>query len=126
MPGIPNLTLILAVGVGVGFFLVVAALRIRLAIPLRRLLLVFYCIVFLLAAWPGGTLSRVLRLRRRDHRPITVPFIMALGLGIASTRSDANSASDSFGLISLCSIGPILAVLLLGICYRPESAGYFP
>ena len=56
--------------------------------------------------------------------PITVPFIMALGLGIASTRSDANSASDSFGLISLCSIGPILAVLLLGICYRPESAGY--
>ena len=56
--------------------------------------------------------------------PITVPFIMALGLGIASARSDANSASDSFGLISLCSIGPILAVLLLGICYQPQEAAY--
>ena len=54
--------------------------------------------------------------------PITVPFIMSLGLGIASTRSDKNSASDSFGLISLCSIGPILCVLLLGIIYRPEPA----
>ena len=49
---------------------------------------------------------------------------MALGLGIASTRSDENSASDSFGLISLCSIGPVLAVLLLGIFYQPQSAAY--
>lgn len=54
---IDNLVLILTVAVGVGFFLVVAALRIRLAIPLRRLLLVFYCIVFLLAALAPGTLS---------------------------------------------------------------------
>ena len=47
---------------------------------------------------------------------------MALGLGVASSRSDKNSASDSFGLVSLCSIGPILSVLLLGILYRPEEA----
>ena len=47
---------------------------------------------------------------------------MSLGLGIASTRSDKNSASDSFGLISLCSIGPILCVLLLGIIYQPQEA----
>ena len=47
---------------------------------------------------------------------------MALGVGIASTRSDKNSASDSFGLVSLCSIGPILSVLLLGSIYRPEQA----
>ena len=103
----------------------VAALRLRLAIPLRRLLLVFYCIVFLLAALaPGDFIPVSFDSGGVTTGPITVPFIMALGLGIASTRSDANSASDSFGLISLCSIGPILAVLLLGICYRPESAGY--
>ena len=125
VPAIDNLVLILTVAVGVGFFLVVAALRIRLAIPLRRLLLVFYCIVFLLAALaPGDFIPVSFDSGGVTTGPITVPFIMALGLGIASTRSDANSASDSFGLISLCSIGPILAVLLLGICYRPESAGY--
>ena len=125
VPAIDNLVLILTVAVGVGFFLVVAALRIRLAIPLRRLLLMFYCVVFLLAALaPGDFIPVSFDSGGVTTGPITVPFIMALGLGIASTRSDANSASDSFGLISLCSIGPILAVLLLGICYRPESAGY--
>lgn len=102
VPAIDNLVLILTVAVGVGFFLVVAALRIRLAIPLRRLLLVFYCIVFLLAALaPGDFIPVSFDSGGVTTGPITVPFIMALGLGIASTRSDANSASDSFGLISL-------------------------
>lgn len=55
---------------------------------------------------------------------ITVPFIMALGIGMASVRSDKNSGSDSFGLISLCSIGPVLSVLLFGIWYRPEEVAY--
>lgn len=58
--------------------------------------------------------------------PITVPFIMALGIGMASVRSDKNSNSDSFGLISMCSIGPILAVLLLGIFYKPSESAYTP
>jgi hypothetical protein len=49
---------------------------------------------------------------------------MALGLGIASSRSDKNSSSDSFGLIALCSVGPILAVLLLGIIYQPQEASH--
>lgn len=51
---------------------------------------------------------------------------MALGIGMASVRSDKNSSSDSFGLISVCSIGPIFSVLLLGICFQPEEAVYTP
>ena len=56
--------------------------------------------------------------------PMTVPFIMALGVGVASIRSDANAQTDSFGLVALCSIGPILAVLALSFIYKnaPESA----
>ena len=54
--------------------------------------------------------------------PMTVPFIMALGVGVASIRSDENAKSDSFGLVALCSIGPVLAVMLLGIIYRPDTA----
>jgi hypothetical protein len=47
--------------------------------------------------------------------PITVPFIMALGVGISSILGDRHSQENSFGLVALCSVGPILAVLVLGI-----------
>ena len=56
-------------------------------------------------------------------RPMTVPFIIAMGIGVASIRSDKNAEADSFGLVALCSIGPILAVLLLGFFYEGESSG---
>ena len=123
VPAIDNIVLILTVAVGVGLFLAAAALRIRLGIPLRRLLLVLYFIVFILAFLaPGNFIPVSFDSGGVTTGPITVPFIMSLGLGIASTRSDKNSASDSFGLISLCSIGPILCVLLLGIIYKPQEA----
>ena len=123
VPAIDNIVLILTVAVGVGLFLVAATLRIRRGIPLRRLLLIFYFAVFALAALAPGNFTPVsFDSGGVTTGPITVPFIMSLGLGIASTRSDKNSASDSFGLISLCSIGPILCVLLLGIIYRPQEA----
>lgn len=54
--------------------------------------------------------------------PMTVPFIMALGVGVASIRSDENAKSDSFGLVALCSIGPILSVLILGFVYDSGAA----
>ena len=55
---------------------------------------------------------------------MTVPFIMAIGVGLSATRSDKNGSSDSFGLIAFCSIGPIIMVLLLGIFYHPSDAAY--
>ena len=56
---------------------------------------------------------------------MTVPFIMALGIGVSSVRSDKHASDDSFGLVALCSIGPILAVMILGMQYRPESGGVY-
>lgn len=123
VPAIDNIVLIVTVAVGVGLFLVVATQRIQRGVPLRRLLMAFYLLVFALAALaPGNFIPVSFDSGGVTTGPITVPFIMSLGLGIASSRSDKNSASDSFGLISLCSIGPILSVLLLGIIYRPEEA----
>ena len=58
--------------------------------------------------------------------PMTVPFIMALGVGISAIRSDRRAADDSFGLVALCSVGPILAVLVLGMIFRPEDGAYTP
>lgn len=127
VPAIPNRTLILTVAVGVGIFLVIAEVRMLLKIPLSYMLLFFYGIVFLLA-WmaPDSFVAVSFDSGGVTTGPITVPFIMALGIGMASVRSDKNSTGDSFGLISLCSIGPILSVLILGISYKPENAVYAP
>lgn len=127
VPAIPNMTLILTVAMGVGIFLVIAEVRMLLKIPLSYLLLFFYALVFILAFIAPDSFRAVsFDSGGVTTGPITVPFIMALGIGMASVRSDKNSTGDSFGLISLCSIGPILAVLILGICYKPEDAVYVP
>lgn len=127
VPSIPNMTLIMTVAVGVGIFLVIAEIRMLLGIPLSWVLLFFYAIIFLLAfLGPDSFVPVAFDSGGVTTGPITVPFIMAFGIGMASVRSDKNSSSDSFGLISLCSIGPILAVLLLGITYHPEDVAYTP
>lgn len=123
VPSIPNLVLILTVAAGVGFFLLIAQLRMLLKIPLSYTLVFFYSIVFILAWFaPDDFVPVSFDSGGVTTGPITVPFIMALGIGMAAIRSDKNSSSDSFGLIALCSIGPILSVLLLGIFYNPQSA----
>lgn len=127
VPAIPNQVLIFTVAAGVGLFLVVALLRILLKIPLSRLLVGFYLVVFTLALFaPKDFIPVSFDSGGVTTGPITVPFIMALGVGMASVRSDKNSTSDSFGLVALCSIGPILSVLVLGICFAPDSASYTP
>ncbi len=127
VPAIPDRVLIFTVAAGVGIFLAIALLRILLGVPLSYLLVGAYGLVALLAVLAPRTFIPVaFDSGGVTTGPITVPFIMALGVGMASMRRDRNSTSDSFGLVALCSIGPILSVLLLGICYAPDSATYVP
>ncbi len=125
VPAIPNMVLILSVAVGVGVFMMVAIARIIFKIPLNHLLIFFYVAVFIISFFTPSTFVPVsFDSGGVTTGPVTVPFIMAMGIGLAALRSDKNSQEDSFGLIALCSIGPILAVLVLGIFYRPDSAVY--
>ena len=127
LPTVPNMTLILAVALGVGFFLVVAQVRMLLNIPLSYTLLFFYAVVFILSCFvPDHFVPVAFDSGGVTTGPITVPFIMSLGIGMAAIRSDKNSSSDSFGLISLCSIGPILSVMVLGIVMPEMDAAYTP
>lgn len=127
VPAIPNLVLILAVAFGVGCFLSAALLRMLFGIALAPLLVGLYGIVFLLAFFvPEDFLAVAFDSGGVTTGPMTVPFIMALGIGVCAIRSDRHAADDSFGLVSLCSVGPILAVLALGMIYRPEGGGYEP
>lgn len=122
-PHIDTVVLIITVSIGVGLFLMLCMLRILLGIQLRWILMFFYIVIFALASFAdrdficiafdsGGVTTG----------PMTVPFIMAMGVGVASIRSDKNAEADSFGLVALCSIGPVLAVLLLGFFYEGESS----
>ncbi|MDR3174402.1 MAG: DUF1538 domain-containing protein [Treponema sp.] len=123
VPSIPALALILTVAVGVGVFLVIAVLRTFFKIRLSLLLVIFYVIVFGVAFFaPGNFIPVAFDSGGVTTGPITVPFILAMGVGVASIRSDKDSQNDSFGLVALCSIGPILSVLLLGIFFKPSGA----
>lgn len=126
VPSISNPVLVGAVAVGVGAFLVVALMRILFRIPLNRLLIVSYILVFGLSFFiPEEFLAIAFDSGGVTTGPMTVPFIMALGVGVASIRSDQNAAQDSFGLVALCSVGPILAVMILALVY-PASGTYVP
>lgn len=122
---IPNQVLIFAVAAGVGVFMVVAVLRTLFQIKLNRLLIILYILCFVLAFFvPNEFIAIAFDSGGVTTGPMTVPFIMAMGVGVAAIRSDSNAREDSFGLVALCSVGPILAVLILGLIYRPEDAVY--
>lgn len=127
VPSIPNSILIGAVAGGVGLFLVLALLRMLFGIPLPPMLVLFYILAFVLAVFvPDDFLSVAFDSGGVTTGPMTVPFIMALGVGVSSIRNDRHAADDSFGLVALCSIGPIISVLILGMIYHPAEGSYTP
>ena len=116
---IDSTTLIVTIGVGVGLFLILGILRVIFRLNLAHLMTFFYMLLFALASLilaNGGDNYLPLSFDSGGVTtgPITVPFIMALGLGVATTLGDKRDRENSFGFIALCSIGPILAVMCLG------------
>ena len=112
--------LIYAVGFGVGAFLVVAVMKIVFQKSLSHILMLFYMLLFALALMLVVSGNEALLPMAFDSGgvttgPITVPFIMALGVGISGVLGDRRNKENSFGLVALCSVGPVLAVLLLGV-----------
>ena len=124
VPAVPDMIIILTVAAGVGVFLSVAMLRTKIRIQLRTMLLILYLAVFALAIFvPRAFLAVAFDSGGVTTGPITVPFIMALGIGMASA---SGNDENNFGMVALCSIGPILAVMILGLCYSSTSVNYTP
>lgn len=122
---VPSNLIIGVVGLGVGVFLSIAFLRVVLKIKLKYALLFFYSIVFVLAFFvPKEFLAMAFDSGGATTGPMAVPFIIAFGIGISSIRSEENSESDSFGMVALCSIGPILATMILGMVYKITNFEY--
>ncbi|MBQ3659782.1 MAG: DUF1538 domain-containing protein [Bacteroidales bacterium] len=123
--------LLLSVGLGVGLFLLLGVLKIIFHADLTSILLFFYMILFclaslLLSSGRGSFLPLSFDSGGVTTGPITVPFIMALGVGIALSVGGRNASENSFGLIALCSVGPIAAVLLLSISASGDLAYAIP
>lgn len=125
IPGMSPTVITITVSVGVGIFLVLAVLRIFFAFSLSTVLIIAYAVTFGLAFFvPPDFLAVAFDSGGVTTGPMTVPFIMAFGIGIAGIRADKRAADDSFGLVSLCSVGPIIAVMVLGIIYKPSGSDF--
>ena len=114
--------LLFTVGAGVGVFLVIAFLRIVLNVKFRYILIVCYIAVFVLAFFvPKNFVPLAFDAGGVTTGPMSVPFIIAMGTGVAYLRSDKSAEEDGFGLTALCSVGPIVAVMILGVVFKPDS-----
>lgn len=117
--------LIVTIGVGVGLFLLLSILKIVFKKDLSAIIIFFYMVLFMLGmlmisfgketfvplAFDSGGVTT---------GPITVPFIMALGVGVAGAIGGKHASENSFGLIALCSVGPILALMGLVLASKGD------
>ncbi len=123
-PSIDRQSLLLMIAVGVGGFLVLGVVKTLLVLPLRWLLIGFYLLVFLACSFVDSTFVGVaFDAGGATTGPITVPFIIAMGIGVASAAKKKAGDDSSFGWVGLASIGPIAAVAFMGmITPASESA----
>ena len=121
MTAIDNTTLILCVGFGVGLFLALASLRIIYQIDLKIFIFVFYGLILALMLFVDKAMVPVsFDSGGVTTGPMSVPFIIAMGIGFSVSRARKESRDDSFGLVAMCSIGPILIVLLFSLLIRSD------
>ena len=120
--GLENMLLILTVSVGVGIFLAIAVMRIVFNLSLTAIMIGFYTVAFVLAFFVDKSfLCIAFDSGGVTTGPMTVPFIMSIGAGVSMAKISGDDRNDSFGITGLCSIGPIISVLVLGIVKKVEG-----
>lgn len=124
--GLENMILILTVSVGVGIFLLIAVMRIVFNWNLTAIMIAFYSVAFVLAFFVDSSfLCLAFDSGGVTTGPMTVPFIMSIGAGVSAAKLSGDDRNDAFGITGLCSIGPIISVLVLGIVMKVEGT-YIP
>jgi len=123
---IPNTTLIIGISVGVGLFLLLAVVRILFHWPLGRVLAVIYPLAFIIAIFSSEYIAVAIDAAAVTTGPVTVPFLLAIGGGFAAVSNSRNAEDDNFGISSICSVGPIITVLILGMFHNSADTSYLP
>ncbi|MDR1953198.1 MAG: DUF1538 domain-containing protein, partial [Clostridiales Family XIII bacterium] len=122
VPGVPGGILTVAVAVGLGVFLVIAMLRIIFRWNMSYLLALLYIITLILAIFiPKEYLAVSFDAGGVTTGPFAIPFILSLGIGVSAVRGGKSSRDDSFGLVALCSLGPIFAMMILVLIFKPTD-----
>lgn len=123
VPSISSNVLIYTVGIGVGIFLLVAAFRMLFQIKYSYLL-IFLCVLSFVLAYftPSEFVPLAFDSGGVTTGPLSVPLIIALGAGLSAMRNDSKKREDTFGMISFCSVGPVIIVLILGLIYHGSSS----
>ena len=123
LTSIPNVLIITLVALGVGLFLMLSLFRIIKGIKINTILSISYIIIFILMLFSSPSFITVaFDSGGVTTGPMSVPFIVALGYGFTKLRNDKQARNDTFGLVGIASIGPIIVVLLLGILFHPASS----
>lgn len=119
---VPSNILIIVISVGVGIYMLLSALRSIFGLDLNMMLLISFIIIFGLVLFvPDSFIPVAFDSGGVTTGTISIPFIMTLGIGLTANRTDKKAKDSSFGLIALCSTGPILMVMLLGMLYNPSA-----
>lgn len=123
---IPNMALIAGISVGVGVFLVIAVLRVVFHWRLGRVLAIAYPVAFIVAIFSSDYLAVAIDSAAVTTGPVTVPFLLAIGGGFAAVSNSKNAEEDNFGISAICSVGPIISVLILGMFHDSANTQYLP
>ena len=124
VPSVPDYIFLCSVASGVGVFLILALLRILFRVKLSYILVLLYIITLVMGILSFDYLAVAIDASAVTTGPVTVPFLLALGAGVASVSGGKGSEEDNFGLCGICSIGPILAVLAIGLFFDAQSSNY--
>ncbi len=120
-PALPGTALLLMIACGIGLFIVVGLLRTVFHIPMKWLLTGCYGSILILCLFVQNRYIPIaFDASGATTGPMTVPFILALGMGVAAVQSHSKNSGaageNSFGMTGMASVGPIVAVLVMGIC----------
>lgn len=109
--------LVFMIALGVGLFLSFGLFRTIISMNLKLTLLFCYAGIFVLAfIAPSAMRGVAFDSGGATTGPMTVPFILALGVGVSNVRAGKNNGSgESFGLTGITSVGPVIAVLVYSI-----------
>jgi len=123
LTSVPSELLIIIISLGVGIYMLLSSLRSLCRLDLNSMLIISFLIIFLLLPFvPSDFIPVAFDSGGVTTGTISIPFIMMLGAGLVANRTDEKAKESSFGLVALCSTGPILMVMLLGLVYKPDSA----
>ena len=127
MKGVNELVFVWVMSAGVGVFVGFSLFRIIKNLNIKLVFAILYFITFIVVIFvPEQFVALAFDGSGATTGDVSVPFILTLGLGVSATMSKTKTSDDTFGIIGLASVGPILALFIYGIVLKVMHGGDMP